>query len=387
MTTNTTTEVIYIPVDKIASFDRFANKMAKKIKGFSYLINMEPKMQIYLHPARDSYGTPFFEKVFHEVYEVTITRPVFEEWKLICTFVKNGFFPSSNKNEIIFKNKNHGPNYHICDICGHSMHNSYVVENVFTGEELQIGCECVTKLGIIGLDSLSKFDRELYQTYDYYGSDSTSGLPIYRGTQDYSDFSAIPKSKVIIACKQMIQECPIYKKGYKDQSGIYHKSETLEMLKKRLQEDIIVDENYVETVCKYMLTQDITNDFSESMAQIASDHYVYSKQFVYVFFMVKKYEESLTKMQPEVKIGDAVKVEGELLHQYVATSIYGAFLNNTIKTSNGTICKKAGNVPINEVDGKKYVNFYSIVKQKVNNGFILKGATQRPKKNVNYITL
>lgn len=177
----------FIPADAVRSFEMFANKVKRNVKGFDYTIG-HPYKKVFHHGVINPDGTcDRFKKVFHEVCDVTIIEPEEKDWRLIATYKNNIFLPNDPTKEIVYKNPKHGEDYDKCDHCGHWCKNSYVIKNIKTGEELQVGCECVKKFGITSFDYLSRFNRELYSIYDYSINFSTTipdEIPIWGGKKD-----------------------------------------------------------------------------------------------------------------------------------------------------------------------------------------------------------
>ncbi len=67
-------------------------------------------------------------------------------WRLVATYMDGAFTPIDPTKEIIFREPCARSSSGKCDFCGHWCKNAYVVENVKTGEELQVGCECIREV-------------------------------------------------------------------------------------------------------------------------------------------------------------------------------------------------------------------------------------------------
>lgn len=352
----------FIPSDSIASFKKFANKTKKNVEGFSYTIG-EPYMKVFLHPVIEKDGMRGRAvKAFYEVCDLTINMPEENNWKLVCTFKDGSFTPVDSSKELVFKIPAHGHDYEKCDVCGHWCKNSYVIENIVTGDELQVGCECVKKFGIKSFDYLSKFTSELYKLYDYSLSYSTDRdgdeLKMWGGNPNAIYKNAFKKADLIMSAKAVYNKCPIYKKAYR-QGDTHYPSPTLVDIEATLcGENFGSNSEYVGKVCAYALSKPVDGEFTEKTHRLASDYYAYLDESVYAFFMVKNYEDSL-KVNTKLEAGTAVKVDGKVIQTRTEESFYGVMTINTILTDNGTECERVGVIPTTEIDGVKRTTFYS----------------------------
>ena len=147
----------FIPSDLVNSLKKFADKTKKNVEGFTYSVG-KPYEKLFRHPVIEENGMAgHCVKAFHEVCDLVINMPDESDWRLIATYMDGAFTPADPTKELIFNNLAHGADYGKCDLCGHWCKNTYVVENVKTGEELQVGCECIKKFGIEGFGFLSDF--------------------------------------------------------------------------------------------------------------------------------------------------------------------------------------------------------------------------------------
>lgn len=378
----------FIPADNVESFKKFADKTKKNVEGFSFVIG-EPYMKVFYHPVIDEYGTRgHVTKAFHEICDLTINMPEENGWKLVCTFKDEAFTPVDNSKELVFKNPVHGQDYNKCDVCGHWCKNSYVIENIETGEELQVGCECVKKFGIKSFDYLSKFTSELHKLYDYsklYTTDDEN-LEMWGGKSDSVYKNAFKKANLIMSAKAEYDKCPIYKKAYRERDT-YHRSPTLTNIETILcGEKFDINNDYVEKVCAYALSKPIDGEFAKKTHRLANDFYAYIDEAVYAFFMVKNYEDSL-KAETKLETGTHVKVEGKVIQTRTEESYYGSMMINIILTDNGVECERIGKIPTVERDNIKRTSFYSTVKGIYHGKISLDRATKNPKKGITYIAL
>ena len=381
----------FIPSYAVESFTKFANRTKKYVPDFDFNVG-KPYQKVFRHHVIQEDGMRgHCEKRFHEVCDLVIYEPEESDWRLLVTYKDDNFIPADPSKKIVFKNPKHGLEYGMCDVCGHWCKNSYVIVNIKTGEELQVGCECAKKFGIKSFEYLSKFNNELYAMYDYsisYATDKEYGDPEWGGKADTSWMSAHEKSKLIMAAKKEFDACPVWKKGYKLGNGEWQPSWTgIHIIKNLCDKDLVVDEEYVTKVCDYILSQPSDSVFQDEMRELAKNFYCYEGQNVYAFFMVKSYEEYI-RPKTDIKEGTAVKIEGKVVQQRTQEGYYGAMLINTIITDNGTICERVGKIPTTEdKDGNTRTAFFSVVKGMYQDKVSLDRATKNPKKGIEYVSL
>lgn len=138
----------FIPSESVDAFKKFADKTRKNVNGFAYSLG-KPYEKLFRHPVIQENGMAGrCIKAFHEVCDLTINIPEQSGWRLLATYQDEAFTPADPTKELVFKNPQHGADYGKCDYCGHWCKNAYVIENITTGKELQVGCECIKKFGI-----------------------------------------------------------------------------------------------------------------------------------------------------------------------------------------------------------------------------------------------
>lgn len=380
----------FIPSESVAAFEKFAKKTQKNIEGFTYLIG-KPYEKLFRHPVIKEDGMAgYCIKAFHEVCDLTINMPKESEWRLLATYKDGAFMPTDPSRELIFKNPKHGADYGKCDYCVHWCKNAYVIENIKTGEELQIGCECVKKFGLGRFDYLSDFTCKLYKLYDYrinYATDKKYGdVLIWRGGKDVSYKDAIVKADLIMAAKAQYDICPVYKKGTKVEH-VRYRSATLDGIDTILNsKKFKVDEAYVKAVCEFGAKIQPKTEFEKDMLAVAKNFYCFQEQDVYAFFLVKAYEDSL-KPELSVQKGNQVKVCGKIIQKRFEESYYGVMEINTILTDKGIECERYGKVPTIEENGIKRTTFYALVKGVFNDKISLDRATKNPKKGIEVVEI
>lgn len=372
----------FIPSESVDAFKKFADKTRKNVKDFAYSLG-KPYEKLFFHFVIEENGMAGKKRmVFHEVCDLTINMPDESDWRLVATYKDDAFTPADPTKELIFKNPAHGADYGKCDFCGHWCKNSYVVENVKTGEELQVGCECIKKFGLKHIRFISDFTNKLYEVYDYrisYATDDEFGdLEEWGGRKDSSYKNAILKSDLIMAAKAQYDICPVYKKGTKIEH-VRYRSATLEGIDTILNSGKFkMDESYVKAVCEFGAKIKPKTEFEEDMLAVAKNFYCFQEQDVYAFFLVKAYEDSL---KPELNLpkGCQVKVCGQVIQKRFEESYFGMMEINTILTDKGVTCERYGKVPTTE---DKRTSFYAIVKGVFNGKVSLDRATKNPKKEI-----
>lgn len=377
----------FIPSESVDSFKKFADNTQKNVKDFTYSLG-KPYQKLFYHPVIEEDGTAgHLTKVFHEVCDLTVNIPEQSGWKLLATYKDDAFTPVDPTKELVFKNPQHGAHYGKCDHCGHWCKNAYVIENITTGEELQVGCECIKKFGIDDMYYISDFTRKLYEIYNYklnYATDKEYGdLLEWGGRKDSSYKNAILKTNLIMAAKSQYEICPVYKKGTKVEN-VRYRSATLEGIDTILNRgNLKVDETYVKAVCEFGAKIQPKTEFEEDMLTVAKNFYCYQGQEVYAFFLVKAYEDSL---KPELNLpkGCQVKVCGKVIQKRFEESYYGMMEINTILTDKGVTCERYGKVPTTE---DKRTSFYALVKGVFNGKVSLDRATKNPKKGIEVINI
>lgn len=377
----------FIPLEAVDSFKKFADKTKKNVDGFTYSIG-KPYQKLFYHPVVDEDGTVGHRiKVFHEVCDLIVNIPEESGWRLLATYINGAFTPVDSTKELVFKNPQHGIDYGKCDHCGHWCKNAYVIENITTGEELQLGCECIKKFGINDMYYISDFTRKLHEIYDYrlnYATDKEYGdIEEWGGRKDSSYKNAILKTNLIMAAKAQYDICPVYKKGTKVEN-VRYRSATLEGIDTILNSgNLKVDEAYVKAVCEFGAKIQPKTEFEEDMVTVAKNFYCYQDQEVYAFFLVKAYEDSL---KPELNLqkGCQVKVCGKVIQKRFEESYYGMMEINTILTDKGVTCERYGKIPTTE---DKRTSFYALVKGVFNGKVSLDRATKNPKKGIDVINI
>lgn len=382
----------FLPAEIVESFKKFADKTVRNVEGFAYSVG-KPYDKVFIHRTINPDGKRGNDvKKFHEICDLTIMIPEEKDWRLVATFKDGAFTPVDPTQELHFKNPRHGAEYGKCDYCGHWCINSYVIENVKTGDELQVGCECIKKFGLNGVCFLSEFTRKLYETYGgmiSYATDEEFGdlLPIWKGDDDKSSWKdAIFKADMIMAAKAQYDICPIYKKGERI-GNYFYRSETLDSIDNILvKKSFKMDDAYVKAVCEFGAKIEPKTEFEEGKLAIVKNFYCFRTQSVYAFFLVKAYEDSL-KPKSKIEKGMQVKVVGKVIQQRHEETYYGITEINSILTDKGVSCQRIGKISTTKENGVTRTVFYAIVKD-IRNGIVhLDRATKNPKKGKSVIEI
>lgn len=380
----------FIPSESVDAFKKFADKTRKNVKDFAYSLG-KPYEKLFYHPVINEEGIGGQRiEVFHEVCDLTIDIPEQSGWRLLATYKDDAFTPADPTKELIFKNPAHGADYGKCDFCGHWCKNAYVVENVKTCEELQVGCECIKKFGINDMYYISDFTKKLYELYDYrmsYATDDEFGdIEKWGGRKDSSYKNAILKSDLIMAAKAQYDIFPVYKKGTKVEH-VRYRSETLEGIDTILNsKNFKVNNAYIEAVCEFGKKIEPQSEFEKEMVRVANDFYCYKDEEVHAFFLVKAYEDSL-KTGLNIEKGNQVKVCGKVVQRRFEESYYGVMEINTILTDKGVECERYGKIPTTEENGIKRTEFYALVKGIFKGKVSLDRATKNPKKGIEVVEI
>lgn len=374
---------LFIAKESINTIQTFLDKFKKNVEGVEYTLS-KPYSKIFRHPVliTDSEGHKVagrYEERWHEIADLKLDIPEINHWFMLAYYKDGLTFIIDPSKELIFKNSNHGSAYHKCDVCGHYMKNSYVIENDETGEELQVGCECLTKFGINTIATIHKYMSKLYKLLDYtfdFDDIDDGEYPLWRGKNDAYAFSAVTSRDLLRAAKAYYNTNKNWKKG-RYEYGEYRPSKSNADIQSNLANCVFDgDDEYISKVLDFGKGMKNDGEFSESMIQLASNFYAKPSDACYAFFLIKNYED-LMAGEFGVKKGDFVKVEGKVIATDVYEDYYRKYTNYTIESDNGNLCERLGKVP---VVGNR-VSFYCFVKF-VTKGrkIILDRALKNPKK-------
>lgn len=380
---------IRIPESMTAKLRKFADKTAKNVPGFKVEIS-QPYDRIYKHITKQ-YGVVRLTPMWHRVCDVTIDMPDDNNWRLLATFEDGVMFVVDPAHKLEIKNPEHGEDCRTCDVCGHRCNNSYLIINIETGQELQVGCECVKKFGLNMIGWLGKFTAELRRIYNYDGSDSDTDdcWPTAWGS-DKMAFRAIETALLITTAKEYYKKNPKWIKG-KYVGDVYIKSKSNEDIQDLIWETIAQPE-YATAVCDYIKANINASDseFSAEMVCLAEQYYAQPADAAKAFFMVKAYEDwKATQSEGFIEVcpGNQVYVSGKVINVDVYDGYYGTVITNTIQTPTGRLVSRKGSIPETIKDGVRCTQFYAVVKGVERGEIIVDRALKHPKKGIEVITI
>ena len=242
----------FFPESNLKDFQKFVSKMQKHVD-----INIsfgKPYSKTFTHASDNG-----FIKMQHQIVDMEIILPELNNWQLLASYKDGEAFIADMSKELVPSNPNHGADYRICDACKHAMRKEmYLVVNVNTGEELQVGAECAKKFGIQGLKWVSDFIKELYRVYEFNGSDISDEEPMWRGKlTDMHAVRSVSVSDAIKASKLYYDEKGgIWLKGGKV-NGVYQTSESKAIISNYIDEKHFgCNDAYVEEVKAFIRSEE-----------------------------------------------------------------------------------------------------------------------------------
>lgn len=375
----------YLPVIELDSFIKFIKKLKKNVPDVTVEYS-EPYQKLFYHSYRDIDGYVYTERKFHDVIDVNAELPIIRNWMLLATFKNDLMFVSNPKEKLQITNPNHGKDYRKCDVCGHYCKNSFLIKNVETNEELQVGCECVKKFGIPQIDWISKFTRELYKVYDCYASDSLDDYPYWKGPKDERAFAAIETTHLFNAAIQHYKESNgKWSSGYYNECNMYVRSySNIRIQTIVTQDDLRKYPNLFTAIKNYISQIKDGTEFQEKMKSLCNSFYCTSADAPYAYFAIKYYVDYLKSLKepklPNLHVGDYVHVVGEVIESKRIDTEFGSFTVHKIQTNKGYKVERLGVIPIIKKDEKNYTEFYSYIKRIHKYGIQLDRATKHPKK-------
>lgn len=380
------TITLQVPNSKLEPLKKLANKISRKVSFITVEFGNSYK-KMYIHTGRDVDKYYFEKKVWHEVTDVTIKMDTINDWILLVSYKDGLEFIANPSKELVLKNPEHGKDYGKCDSCGHKCKNSSIVYNTKTGEELQVGNECLKQFGLSGLDFVCEFTKELYKFYDYYTSDGDGDFPLWSWGEDSKfAYSSCRTTDLLRAAKAYYNENKEWKKGYY-YCNEYQKSASNEKIQNNLaSETFDGDEDYINKVIEFVKGIKTNNDFSCKMIEMVKNVYTEPCYSVYAFFAIKNYEDSIKAKQLNMerfKTGLQVHVVGKVSCKKTLSTMFGDVDEYTIEVG-GILFKRTGKI---SVDNNNMVDFYAIIKFVKGTQVFLDRALKNPKKGVETISL
>ncbi len=376
-----------LPAMEFESFSKLVKNIQKKV-DFINVKYGERYKKLYRHVERDIEGNVGAVKMWHEVIDTTVEMSEVNDWILLATYKDGLELVTNPKKELIYQNPDHGKEYKKCDACGHWIKNSYVVLNTQTGEELQVGKECLKAFGIEGVSFIYGFTKELYRIIDCYCSfgDDEDDFCIWRGPKDQTAFSSCKTTDLLRAAKAYYNENKFWKKGYYI-GRTYYKSESNDRIQANLiNKNYDGDDDYIDRVIEHVKGLPVNTEFSIDMLDMVNNYYTQPACAAHAFFAIKSYEESIIAKKINIeryKPGMQVEVQGKVIRTERLNTIYGMTEKNIIDAG-GIVFQRTGKIPVNE---DKTVHFFAIIKEVKGITIILDRATKNPKKGVEIVKI
>lgn len=375
---------ITIPAYTLQSFNKLMSKASKNIEGLSWNSG-ELYKRVYRHASDEG-----IIKMTHTVVDVTYNIPEENNWRLLATVVDGALFVSDLRHELNLTN-GHGANYGICDACKHRQwKKSYIVKNIVTGEELQIGAECAKKFGIGMMNAIYKLTKSLTASFI---------LPVYDGDEmgmwpgHFSDphaVESIETSKLVKACKKYYDDNNgIWKKGYYV-GNYYTPSESVADIRSTVNDfSADSDDVYYKSLCEYLnniYEADKYNEFAQSIKATGSNFYSSKGEIAPVYFAIKSFE-NWKKMEEAKKNGqyiphrnDYIYINGKIINKAKKSGYFGDYYEYEILNYiDNNVYKRAGSV---KPDDEGNIKGYAYIKDIYKDNFILDRITKNIKKGV-----
>ena len=369
----------YIPTSEVTNFKKFMAKAMKRTEGVSYSLS-EPYQRSFIHHDLVDGGTT---RKMHDIVDVTVEVAFDNKWQLLAFYKDDYEFIIDFFKPLEKKNPEHGKRYRKCDACGHWLKNSYLILNTETGEELQVGSECLKSYGIEMFKKLHSFTVELYRTYkadmDFEKEDWLSPI------KDYS-------AKQSILATDLIKAAKVYYDGHKswtpkknDEYGSSIAIERLLFMDSHLLSK--VSEEYVDNVKAFGCELVANTEFQEDMVSVAKNYYVTAQYAAAAFFLIKSYEIYLSQINlPKIEEGMQVYVTGTLTSHKVVEGYNGFYEANEMQTTKGYMVIRYGRINYDN-ETKELQPFYALVKRVTDRGIILDRACKNAKKGIQIVEL
>ena len=375
-----------LPEIEFESFNKMVKKLEKKVSFIKVAFGKRYR-KLYQHTERNIDGYCGSVKMWHEVIDVTVEMNTINDWVLLATYKDGLEFVANPTKELVFQNPEHGKEYRKCDACGHWCKNSYVVYNTKTGEELQVGKECLKTFGLNGISFIYDFTKELYRMIDWYCSFSDGeSLMEWRGEKDKSAFSSCKTTDLLRAAKAYYNENKAWKKGYYV-GNTYYKSESNDRIQANLiNQTFDGDDDYINKVIEHIKNNPANSEFGIDMLEMVNCFYTQPSFAAHAYFAIKSYEESIKGKELNIekfKPGLQVKVVGKIIKTERFETIYGTIVKNTIDAG-GILFERTGKISVSD---DNTVNFYAVIKYVKGITVILDRATKNPKKGIEIINI
>lgn len=375
-----------LPEIEYESFNKLVKKLEKKV-SFIHVEYGKRYKKLYRHVERDIEGFCTTVKMWHEVIDTKVEMNTINDWMLLVTYKDDLEFIANPTKELILNNPLHGKDYRKCDVCGHWCKNSYVVYNTQTGEELQVGKECLKSFGLDGISFIYDFTRELYRMIDWYSSCDDGETLEWRGKKDKTAFSSCKTVDLLRAAKAYYNECKEWKRGYYE-GRTYYKSESNDRIQHNLMDKIYDgDDEYISRVIEHIKgIKESNSEFQIDMLNMVNCFYTKPSFAAHAYFAIKMYEESIKAKEIDIerlKPGMQVHVVGNVIKEEEKRTIYGIVTKYTID-ANGIKFVRTGKIKMNS---DKTCEFYAVIKFVRGITVVIDRATKNPKKGIETINV
>lgn len=361
------TQKFYLPAEAKERFNRYIENLLQNVEGVSYTVSA----------CFDKLFTHGEERKWHTVFEVTVSLPETATWVLIASVEGDLLFVVDKSRQLVFANPKHGTDYRKCDCCGHWCKNSYIIRHKETGEELQVGVECLKKYGIDVFQKIADLGVKIATVYGGFSDDSPLELyPVWSGASDHFCTSSVLKTDLIRAAKAYYNE----HKAWVKSSDWTNPGSAYEIQTNLANEVFDGDEAYVQAVCDHLRQRKSTSEFDCSMFQLAGNYYAQPKEAAAAYFMVKEYEDDLRAQKLEsITKGMQVKVTGKVISTKCEESMYGIAERHTVETPKGYLVERTGTIPMAD---DQTTSFYALVKYLYRGSIVVERALKNPKKGI-----
>lgn len=354
----------------------------------------EPYKKVFHHAVKSLEHGFTYEKYIHEVCDVVVSIPDVNDWELLCTITDGAMEVTNRREKLVFKNPQHGVDYHTCDVCGHhTWKKFYVVLNTKTGEELQVGSECARKFGIGLVVKIYKLTNDLYKMYDLFGGESCDdGLTEW--PQHFSD----PYARASVELSRIFQACKDY---YDNNNGVWLKgyyqgrtyvpsqsaNEIINNIDNCMADD---DDQYFKELQEWVRNEfhpEEYNDFDQQINDVGDSYYFPRNCVAPVFFAIKKFEQWKKERDAKAKglylpkWNDYIHIVGKVVQCEKKEGYFGSYKEYTIynEIDNNTY-KRAGAVKFDE--DTKHVECYAYIKNVWQGNYTLDRTTIKAKKGI-----
>lgn len=388
--------------------EKMVKKASKNIEEVSVKFGTAYK-KAYQHAVLED-GTDMFTRktatLMHEVIDMELSLPDANGWVLKCQYEQGAPHITDMTKPLEIKVAGHGDKYDRCDACGHkAWAKSYLIENIETGEELQVGSECMKSFGITKLVWVEKLMRSLYEALDY----RTKEHEYYDfDDAEHWNFGKDPYATQSVEVADCIRAAKKYYEVFNGAwiGGYYSGRHYVSSESKAMLSCYIFEKNFAESATDEYVASLLTfisdivfpnaeapswlgGGFEWQMCETLKNHYMSIKDCSFAFFAVKKYEQYLAanKLQ-KIDVGQYIHVVGIVTSHTINEGYYGKYDSYEVKSNAGYVIRRNGKIPTVKADGATSTEFYAMVEYVSKKGELSIGrATTKPKKGIQYLAI